>query len=477
LTAAHCSLLRSLLALAGPLPAHKPPASPHLLVVGDSLSAEYGLARGTGWVALLEQRLAEKLAGGGQRQHQRRHHLGRALAPAGPADSSTSRGGGDRTGRQRRPARPAAGMTEANLAAMARRQGRRARCCWWACRCRPTTARAYGEDFALFGTVAQGRGAALVPFLLAGVADGPTRRAVPARPHPPQGRGPPAHAGQRLANIADHIEREAMDKPKHWQPLLYCWRGGQRSGALALVLGQIGFRAHLVEGGYKAFRNAMRADLPAQAGRLGYRVVCGPTGSGKTRLLHALARAGAQVLDLEALASHRSLGAGPDPGQPQPSQKRFEMRIWEHAARARPGAAGVRGGESKKVGNVAVPDALIQAMRASPCLRVELPEDERVALLLEDYPFFVSDPDFFCRRLDTLAALRGRAVVDAWKAQVAAGQTEAVVRELLEKHYDPGYAASTRHHFTQFDQAVPVPLANRSDAALARASVDIAARI
>ncbi len=278
-------------------------------------------------------------------------------------------------------------------------------------------------------------------------------------------------------NIADHIEREAMDKPKHWQPLLYCWRGGQRSGALALVLGQIGFRAHLIEGGYKAFRNAMRADLPAQAGRLGYRVVCGPTGSGKTRLLHALARAGAQVLDLEALASHRASVLGLIPGQPQPSQKHFEMRVWEALRALDPARPVFVEAESKKIGNVALPDALIEAMRASPCLRVELPEDERVALLLEDYPFFVSDPDFFCRRLDTLAALRGRAVVDAWKAQVAAGQTEAVVRELLEKHYDPGYAASTRHHFTQFDQAVPVPLANRSDAALARASVDIAARI
>ena len=117
-------------------------------------------------------------------------------------------------------------------------------------------------------------------------------------------------------NIASHIERECMDKPKHWRPLLYCWRGGQRSGALSLVLGQIGFRVSLIEGGYKAFRAAMLADLPAQAARLCYRVVCGPTGSGKTRLLHALRDAGAQVLDLEGLASHRASVLGLIPGQP-----------------------------------------------------------------------------------------------------------------------------------------------------------------
>ena len=271
-------------------------------------------------------------------------------------------------------------------------------------------------------------------------------------------------------NIAAHIERECMDKPKSWQPLLYCWRGGQRSGALALVLGQIGFRATLIDGGYKAFRNALRADLPAQAARLHYRVVCGPTGSGKTRLLHALAAAGAQVLDLEALASHRASVLGVIPGQPQPTQKHFEMRVWQALCAFDAARPVYVEAESKKVGNLTLPDSLIDAMRASACLRVELSEDERVALLLEDYPFFVSDPAFFCQRLDTLVALRGHAVVEGWKALVAAGQLDAVVRELLAQHYDPGYASSTRRNFAQFGRALPVPLADRSAASLAQAA-------
>lgn len=271
-------------------------------------------------------------------------------------------------------------------------------------------------------------------------------------------------------NIAAHVEREVLAQPRTWQPLLYCWRGGQRSGALALVLGQIGFRVTLIDGGYKAFRAALRADLPQQAARLHYRVVCGPTGSGKTRLLHALAAAGAQVLDLEALASHRASVLGLIPGQPQPSQKGFETLVWQ-ALRGFDAARPVYvEAESKKVGNRTLPDALIDTMRASACLRVDLADDERVALLLEDYPFFVSDPDFFCQRLDTLVTLRGHAVIDDWKARVAAGQTEAVVRDLLARHYDPGYARSTRRNFARFDQALPVPLADRSPRALAQAA-------
>ncbi|PAT41354.1 tRNA 2-selenouridine(34) synthase MnmH [Vandammella animalimorsus] len=282
-------------------------------------------------------------------------------------------------------------------------------------------------------------------------------------------------AGLTAANIARHIEQHVQALPKHWRPLVYCWRGGQRSGALALVLGQIGFHVQRIEGGYKAFRQAMLADLPQQAARLRYRVLCGPTGSGKTRLLQALAAQGAQVLDLEALASHRASVLGLIPGQPQPSQKQFEMRVWQ-ALRGFDAARPVYvEAESKKVGNCTLPDALMQSMRASDCLHVQLAEHERVALLLEDYPFFVQDPEFFCRRLQTLTALRGRATVEAWQAQVRAGQTEAVVRALLAQHYDPGYERSTRRNFTRFDSAQAVALPQRSPAALAAAGAAILA--
>jgi tRNA 2-selenouridine synthase len=276
-------------------------------------------------------------------------------------------------------------------------------------------------------------------------------------------------------NIAAHIEREVIDKPRTWKPLVYCWRGGNRSGALATILGAIGFQVTLIEGGYKAWRAALVEDIPAQARRLHYRVVCGPTGSGKTRLLQALREQGAQVLDLEALANHRSSVLGHIPGVPQPSQKRFDSLIWD-ALRGFDAARPVFvESESKKVGNVRVPDALIDTMRESPCIDLVLSDDERVALLLEDYDFFVKDSEHFCQRLEALTELRGKAVVEAWTTRVRSGQTPEVVLELLTQHYDPMYAASIERNFKCYRQAQRCELINRSGDALRDAAAHLIA--
>ena len=272
------------------------------------------------------------------------------------------------------------------------------------------------------------------------------------------------------ANISRHIEAHVLDKPKGWQPLAYCWRGGKRSGSLALVLDQIGFRTHLVEGGYKAFRAAVIAAMPELAARYTYRVICGPTGSGKTRLLHALREAGAQVLDLEGLANHRSSVLGIIPGVAQPAQKRFDTLVWDALRRLDAKRPVFVESESKKVGNVTVPDALIEHMRASECVDLQLSDDERVALLLEDYDFFVRDTGLFCERLSALTELRGKAVVDDWQARARSGDVESVVRDLLVKHYDPGYAASIKRNFKRFGEAKAVVLADRSAHAMERAA-------
>ncbi len=284
-----------------------------------------------------------------------------------------------------------------------------------------------------------------------------------ASPFEAQKRG----AALVAANIARHIEREIIDKPRQWQPLAYCWRGGKRSGALAHVLGQIGFKVSVIEGGYKAFRSAMLADLPGRVARLEFRVICGPTGSGKTRLLQALDQAGAQVLDLEALARHRSSVLGLIPGQAQPTQKRFDTLVWDRLRRFDPAFAVFVESESRKVGNVAVPDSLIETMRASACLKLELADDERVALLMEDYDFFVRQPALFCERLDALVELRGKAVVKGWQDEVLAGHIEPVVRELLLKHYDPGYASSISRNFSGYAGARTIAPADRSPEAMA----------
>ena len=267
-------------------------------------------------------------------------------------------------------------------------------------------------------------------------------------------------------NIAHHIERDVLAKPRDWQPLIYCWRGGKRSGSLALILDQIGFNVTLVDGGYKAFRAAMVADLPQLAARYSYRVICGTTGSGKTRLLHALAAGGAQVLDLEALANHRSSVLGLIPGIEQPTQKAFDRLIWAKLRGFDASRPVYVESESKKVGNVAIPEGLITVMREATCLQLDLPEDERVALLLEDYDFFVRDIEFFCDRLEALLQARGSETVREWQARSRSGDVASVVRELLVKHYDPVYLQSIKRNFGQYATATTIAPANRSQQAM-----------
>jgi tRNA 2-selenouridine synthase len=248
-------------------------------------------------------------------------------------------------------------------------------------------------------------------------------------------------------NIARHIERDVLDRPKDWKPLVYCWRGGKRSGSLALVLGQIGFRVHLLEGGYKEYRRAVIAALEEQPQHFQYRVVCGPTGSGKSRLLQTLAAQGAQVLDLELLANHRGSVLGLVPGSPQPGQKQFESRLWDALRQFDPARPVFIESESKKVGDLRVPERLIERMRTSPCIALALAHDARVALLMEDYHFFVTDTPAFCERLDALRVLRGNEVVKGWQEEARSGRTESVVRELLTQHYDPIYRQSIERNY------------------------------
>lgn len=255
-------------------------------------------------------------------------------------------------------------------------------------------------------------------------------------------------------NVAMHIERHVLDRPKDWQPLVYCWRGGQRSGALSLVLSQIGFRVQVLEGGYQAYRRAVMAALEVQPRQLRFRVVCGKTGSGKSRLLAALQAQGAQVLDLEALANHRGSVLGRIPGSPQPTQKQFDTRVWDTMRRFDPAQPVWVESESRKIGDLRVPERLIEAMRAAPCVQIELPQDARVALLMTDYDFFVSDVPEFCARLDALRPLRGHEVVNRWQATARSGHIDSVVRELLDTHYDPIYVQSMQRNFAGFASAL-----------------------
>jgi tRNA 2-selenouridine synthase len=258
-------------------------------------------------------------------------------------------------------------------------------------------------------------------------------------------------------NIARHIDTLFADKPKDWKPLVYCWRGGNRSGSLAHILAKVGWPVVQLDGGYKAFRAYVAGaleDPPA----LQYRVVCGTTGSGKSRLLETLDGIGAQVLDLERLAAHRGSVLGHLPGEPQPSQKMFETRIWNQLRGFDPALPVFVESESKKVGNLRVPDAVMERMRAAPCISLTLSRPNRVRLLMEDYQHFCADPAALNGQLDHLAQLHGRARIDAWHELANTGRMPELVDQLLVEHYDPAYLRSIDRNFVQYPQAEVVEL-------------------
>lgn len=262
-------------------------------------------------------------------------------------------------------------------------------------------------------------------------------------------------------NVARLLDERTGGRAKTWRPLVYCWRGGQRSLSLHWFLGQIGFRSRQLVGGYKAYRAQVRDELQTLPAQFRYRVLCGLTGCGKTRLLQALAAEGAQVLDLEGLAAHRGSVLGGLPDQPQPTQKRFDSALWATLRQLDPARPVFVESESRKIGRVALPAQLLTALHSQgQPLWVDLPTAERVALLLQDYAHFAADPAGFCAMLDGLVELRGRARVAAWQAQARAGDWAGVFEALMREHYDPGYASSLHRHFPALAGTTPLALAD-----------------
>lgn len=243
-------------------------------------------------------------------------------------------------------------------------------------------------------------------------------------------------------NIAQFLLTTLADKPRDWQPAVYCWRGGNRSGAMATIFAKIGWRVCLLEGGYRAYRREVIAAIQSEVARLRFYTVCGVTGSGKTRLLAALKNKGHQVLDLEGLAQHKGSLLGFDPEQPQPAQKYFESLLMLALQALSPDRPIYVESESRKIGQVQVPEALILAMRASPCMTVELPLESRVDLLCEEYDHFFAAPEALKAQIQKLVALHGAAVCADWCAQIDARDWRGLVRALLEHHYDPSYRRS-----------------------------------
>jgi tRNA 2-selenouridine synthase len=242
-------------------------------------------------------------------------------------------------------------------------------------------------------------------------------------------------------NVADHIAQAMADKDGGWRPLVYCWRGGQRSGSFASILAQIGWRTETIQGGYQTFRRLVHDvvyDTPVAARLV---LLDGYTGTAKTALLARLAVRGVQVIDLEGLANHRGslLGAS---DQGQPSQRAFETRLALALHRLDPARPVLVEAESSKIGQLVIPPALWSAMCAAKRITVHAPLAARATYLAQAYRDIARDPDDLARRLAPLRYLRGHDVVEGWLALLRTGDLAGFATALMAQHYDPAYAKS-----------------------------------
>jgi tRNA 2-selenouridine synthase len=264
-------------------------------------------------------------------------------------------------------------------------------------------------------------------------------------------------------NIARHLRERFADKPANWRPLVYCWRGGMRSGSMVTVLRMVGWDAQQLAGGYKRWRRHVIDTLEALAPQLNLVAVCGATGSAKTRVLQAMARQGAQVLDLEALACHKGSLLGNLPDAPQPSQTAFETALvtaLEPLDLARPIFVE---SESRRIGKLNVPGPLIERLRASPCVEIAPTLAARRDYLLRDYAYLCEQPERLCEQLAPLKALHGRETIEAWQALARAGRYADLVEALVEQHYDPAYAKSQRANFKRWAERQVLPVDDLSE--------------
>jgi tRNA 2-selenouridine synthase len=245
-------------------------------------------------------------------------------------------------------------------------------------------------------------------------------------------------------NIARHLETALAGETGAFQPLVYCWRGGQRSHAMATILSQVGWRTTLLEGGYKTWRRHVTARLYDQP--LPHRLILldGNTGSGKTEVLLRLAALGQQVVDLEGLAAHRGSLLGGFAGRPQPSQKMFESRLLGVLDGLDPSRPVFVEAESSKVGERMVPPALWQAMSAAPRIELSAGPEARARYLVRAYRDIIEDRAVLDEALRRLPTPPGRKRLAAWGELADAGAFEALALALMALHYDPAYRRSSR---------------------------------
>ena len=239
-------------------------------------------------------------------------------------------------------------------------------------------------------------------------------------------------------NIADHLDGHLAGMPGEYRPLVYCWRGGERSGAMAEILGRVGWRVEALAGGYRSWRRLVSRLLYDTGFPARVILLAGNTGTAKTPILRQLAASGAQIIDLEALASHRGSLFGAT-GSGQPSQKRFESALAVGVDRLDPDLPVVIEAESSRIGQCQIPPSLWRAMQAAPRIELQASVEIRVANIMAEFSDLVDDPARLKDAILLLGPFHSRDRIAAWLEAASERRFEALVAELITHHYDPRY--------------------------------------
>lgn len=244
--------------------------------------------------------------------------------------------------------------------------------------------------------------------------------------------------GPRMALMVRQARRLA---PKG-SLIVYCWRGGMRSGSVAWLLEQAGFRVYRLEGGYKAYRRWLDYTISQYKGQL--ILLDGKTGSGKTLLLKELQAKGEQVIDLEALAHHRGSAYGALGQLAQPTTEQFTNELCEALRRLSPQGERIWvENESKLIGHVFIPESFWHLMKSAPILSIEVPIERRIERIVADYGGFSKEE--LRRATDQIKKrLGGKAHQEALEA-IEEGDLKRAVALLLG-YYDKAYRLSTEKY-------------------------------